>query len=140
MAITKTTYANSQTVGTPFWRIVKSTEDKDTIVIVEVIGLSEPPQNTSQVTQEEVWLSVTANRTLTVLTSPPSTSGDFVPIHADFDLSEILVAHLETFIIKHSATQFDAGNRVEVTGYAKANGDTLYIKINHTNNNVSFFR
>ncbi|MDX2279276.1 MAG: hypothetical protein NW218_06795 [Saprospiraceae bacterium] len=140
MAITKHTYANSQTIGAPFWRIVKSTEEKDTIVIVEVIGLTEPPQNTSLVTQEEVWLTVTADRTLTVLTSPPSTSGDFLPIHTDFDFSEILVAHLETFIIKHSATPFDAGNRVEVTGYSKANSDTLYIKIDHTNNSVSFYR
>ncbi len=131
MAITKHTYANSQTIGTPHWRIVKSAEDKDTIVIVEVIGLSDEPQNPSMVTQDLVWLSVTADRTLTVLTSPPSTSEDFLPIHTDFDLSEILVAHLETFIIKHSTTPFDAGNRIVVTGYSKANSDTLYIKIDH---------
>lgn len=140
MAITKNTYSNSQTVGIPYWHIFKSSEAKETIVIEEVIGLSDPAQNTSMVTQDVVWLSVTANRTLTVLISPPSTSGDFLPIHTDFDLSEILVAHLETFIIKHSTTPFDAGNRIAVTGYSKANTDTLYIKIDHTNNSVSFFR
>lgn len=140
MAITKNTYANSQTVGTPYWRIVKSTEDKDTIVIVEVIGVSDATQNQSMVTQDLVWLSVTADRTLTVLSSPPSTNGDFLPIHTDFDLSQILVAHLETFIIRHSATPFTNANRVAVTGYSKANSDTLYIKIDHTNNSVSFYR
>ncbi|HMX39462.1 MAG TPA: hypothetical protein PK971_01855 [Saprospiraceae bacterium] len=134
MAVIRNTYAADTSIQTYYVRIQKNTDIQEGVIISD-----DGPINMEVNEQTIVWLKVETDCQITVLVSQPSNVNAFTPSHANFDKMRILVKSAETFVVEHSSTIMSVSTQTAVTGYQQGAFDIIYIKIDHSNNNVTVY-
>lgn len=134
MSVIKNSYSSSQNIPTYFVRIRKNTEASESVIIEDDVLLSTTVSN-----RDPLWLRIQTDCQITVLSSAPSGVTAFSPSHADFEKTLIFVKSAETFVVRHSATPMTTDNRTEVTGYQAGSSDTIYLKIEHSENTTTVY-
>ncbi len=139
MSIVKNTYSSNQSISPYNLNIKKDPETNESIIVDDDILENQEHQVSNSAAGNLVWLKVQSDFVLTILSIAPGNVTAFSPSHSDFDKTIIKIKSGELFIIKHSGTPMNSGNQSEVTGYQFGTFDNVYIKIDHTNNNVTIY-
>jgi hypothetical protein len=139
MSVVKNTYASNQNIFPYNLKIKKDTDVNESIIIDDDIMENQEHLVNTSASGSVVWLKVESGFVLTVLSTAPGNVTAFSPNHSDFDKTIIKIKSGEVFVIRHSSTPMSSMNQSEVTGYQLGTFDLVYIKIDHSNNNVTIY-
>jgi hypothetical protein len=134
MSVIKNTYATSLSIQ-PYLIRVKKNHDAQESIIIDDDGAI----NMTISEQTIVWLKVETDCNITVLANAPFGVSAFTPSHSNLDKTLILIKAAETFVVEHSELPLSTDTRTAVTGYQQGATDTIFIKIDHSDNTTSIY-
>ncbi len=137
MSISKTSLSTGTSLSPSYTRCKKHPDQNDYIIIEDITG----GQFTSEITGQPIWLKVTPDGAVALLSSAPDGVTDFSPSHSDWANSAIYIKGNEALVIRYSSSPItDFSNAREVTQYLLgANDDILYFRIDIDNNLVTAY-
>ena len=136
MSITKSSY-NSNTQISPFYVRIKKDQNSLEILIDEITpGFA--TQMKANINRNEVWVTVEADYSVTVLSSQPN---NLNPLgnHTGLSTSLVKIKGGEVFITAHASTPQADNNQTAVTGYSFGTFDKVYLKIDRVNDAITVY-
>lgn len=137
MSITKSSYNANTQISTFYVRIKKDQNNQE--IIIDEVTPGFTTQMKANINLDEVWVSVEADYSVTVLRSQPNSLNP-LGSHNGLATSLVKIKGGEVFITAHSSTPQADNNQTAVTGYAFGTFDKVYLKIDRVNDTISVYQ
>lgn len=134
MSIIKNTYSTSLSIQPYLVRVKKNLDAQESVIIEDDVVMS---MTISE--QTTIWLKVETDCNITVLANAPFGVSAFTPSHEGLDKTLILIKAAETFVVEHNEFPLTTDTRTAVTGYQQGATDTIFIKIDHSDNTTTIY-
>lgn len=137
MAISKSTVSIDVSLNLSYARLRKHPTENDFIIIEDITG----GQFDDEFSGQTIWLKVTADGTVSELSTAPSGVSAFTPSHSDWTKTGVYIKGNQVLIIRYSSSPFtDFSNAREATQYLlESNEDTLYISVDNSDNTLTAY-